>query len=150
MTNLELRELRKDDHEKWLSLYEDYLLQCNAPVTPKGVAATWSWLVDVNHPLIGAAAVLDGKLAGVVHFRSMPSPLRGEQVGFLHNIFVDSAFRGKGIAEALIGFVRKHASANGWGVVRWVTEESNYRARAVYDRVAVKSDSVIYEMHCDR
>ena len=149
MTKIDFRALRKDDHAEWLSLYRGYADHYNVQLTPDGVASTWSWLMDEGHPLVGIAAVLDGQLAGLAHFRAMPSPLRGQEVGFLDDIFVDPSCRGNGLADGLINVVKEHATANGWKVVRWITRDNNYRARSVYDRVADRSDWITYEMFCD-
>ena len=38
------------------------------------------------------------------------------------------------------------AGRRGWGVVRWITRDGNYRARGLYDNLAVRSDWITYEM----
>ena len=149
MNNLTVRELQEDDHEEWLSLYEGYADHYKVQLNPEGVATTWNWLMDSNHSLVGIVAVLDGKLAGIAHFRSMPSPLRGQEVGFLDDLFVGHSHRGQGVADELIGSVKDRAAAKGWKIVRWITRDENYRARSVYDRLAERSDWITYEMICD-
>ena len=54
--------------------------------------------------------------------------------------------RGLGAAEALIEAVRAEAKKRGWSVVRWITAEDNYRARAVYDRLAERTKWVTYDL----
>ena len=83
---------------------------------------------------------------GLAHWRRMPSPLRGADIGFLDDLFVDPAARGGNIGEALIGHVAGVARARGWGVVRWITADDNYRARALYDRLAKKTSWNLYEL----
>jgi len=34
----------------------------------------------------------------------------------------------------------------GWALVRWITRDNNYRARGLYDRLALRSDWITYEM----
>jgi GNAT superfamily N-acetyltransferase len=80
----------------------------------------------------------------------MPSPLRGREIGFLDDLFVDPSYRGGGIASALLEAVRAEAKAKDWPVIRWITRDDNYRARAVYDRHAVKTDWNTYEMMPDQ
>ena len=38
------------------------------------------------------------------------------------------------------------AAEKGWTIVSWITEEDNYRGRAVYDRTAKKTNWVTYEL----
>ena len=87
-----------------------------------------------------------GQLVGFVHFRGMPSPLRGQMIGFLDDLFVVPAHRSGGVAAALIKAVQAEAKAQGWCVVRWITRDHNYRARGLYDKLAEKTDWVLYEM----
>ena len=47
---------------------------------------------------------------------------------------------------ALITAVQAEAKAQGWGVLRWITRDNNYRARGLYDKLAQKTDWTLYEM----
>jgi len=85
-------------------------------------------------------------LVGFAHFRGMPSPLRGQMIGFLDDLFVVPDHRSGGAAAALILAVQAEAKAQGWGVVRWITRDDNYRARGLYDKLAEKTNWALYEM----
>ena len=37
---------------------------------------------------------LDDNIVGFAHYRRMPSPLRGQDIGFLDDLFVDPKHRG--------------------------------------------------------
>ena len=76
----------------------------------------------------------------------MPSPLRGAEFGFLHGLFVDPYRRGDGAGEALPRRVDEIAATRGWGLIRWITRNNNYRARGLYDRLSPRSDGITYEM----
>lgn len=41
----------------------------------------------------------------------------------------------------------EESQRRGWSVVRWITAEDNYRARAMYDGVATKTAWATYDMH---
>ena len=101
--------------------------------------------MDANHVRAGLVAEQSGQLVGIAHFRGMPSPLRGQMIGFLDDLFVMPESRSAG-AAALIKAVQATAKGEGWGVVRWITRENNYRARGLYDKLAEKTDWVLYEM----
>ena len=85
-------------------------------------------------------------MAGFVHFRGMPSPLHGQIIGFLDDLFVVFDHRSGGEAVALIKVVQAEAKAQGWDVVLWITRDHNYRARGLFDKLAEKTDWVLYEM----
>jgi ribosomal protein S18 acetylase RimI-like enzyme len=76
----------------------------------------------------------------------MPSPLRGANVGFLDDLFVDLAQRGGEVANALIRAVDVIAGQREWDVVRWITRDDNYRARGLYDKLSTRSNWLVYEM----
>ena len=46
----------------------------------------------------------------------------------------------------MIEAVGTYAREQGWDVVRWMTSETNYRARSVYDRHATKSNWITYQL----
>ena len=66
-------------------------------------------------------------------------------IGFLDDLFVTPAHRSDSTA-ALITAVQAEATAQGWGVLRWITRDNNYRARRLYDKMAQKIDWTLYEM----
>ncbi len=54
--------------------------------------------------------------------------------------------RGTGVFEALVDGIRVLAGEEGWETVRWITAADNARARAAYERVAVRTDWVTYQL----
>ena len=130
----------------WRRLYAGYATFYRREMTDEIAATVWGWLMDPAHELEGALALRDGVPVGLAHYRRMPSPLRGADIGFLDDLFVDPEVRGGRIGEALIDHVATVARERGWGVVRWITADDNYRARALYDRVAKKTLWNLYEL----
>jgi GNAT superfamily N-acetyltransferase len=130
----------------WRRLYDGYAAHYKREMTDKIANAVWGWINNPAHELEGAIALLDGKPVGLAHFRRMPSPLRGADVGFLDDLFVDPSVRGSGAAAALLAHVRSVAADRGWELTRWITADDNYRARTLYDKVAKKAGWNTYEM----
>jgi GNAT superfamily N-acetyltransferase len=126
--------------EAWRRLYDGYATFYEREMTDQIAGTVWGWLQDPAHELEGALALHEDVPVGLAHYRRMPSPLRGADVGFLDDLFVDPARRGGRIGEALI------ARERGWGVVRWITADDNYRARTLYDRLARKTLWNLYEL----
>jgi ribosomal protein S18 acetylase RimI-like enzyme len=59
-------------------------------------------------------------------------------------LYVDPQCRGGGAGRALIEGVCDAARANGSDRVYWLTQQSNTRAMALYDQVAVKTGFLQY------
>ena len=84
--------------------------------------------------------------AGFMHFREMPSPLRGSLFGFLDDLYVHPDHRGSGVVQSLFKELKSLAGKNSWPFVRWITATDNHRARAVYDKISGTIDYVTYQM----
>lgn len=131
----------------WERLYAGYAAFYKVEQTPEMRARVWEWIHDPAHEVEGLVA-LDGsgRPIGLTHFRPYSRPLMAATACFLDDLFVDPAARGSGAAQALIRAVSETARARGWTLVRWITAEDNYRARAVYDRLAVRTNWVTYDL----
>ncbi|MEZ5904402.1 MAG: GNAT family N-acetyltransferase [Geminicoccaceae bacterium] len=70
----------------------------------------------------------------------------GVRISAFSTISSSTPTRAKGIGRALIEAVALTARERGWSLVRWVTADDNYRARALYDRLAVKTTWNLYEL----
>ena len=82
----------------------------------------------------------------MMHYREMPSPLRGARAGFLDDLFVKPEYRGQGVVDALFKELKDEARDRSWPFVRWITADDNYRGRAVYDRVAERTKWLTYQL----
>ena len=60
---------------------------------------------------------------------------RGARIGIMHDLFVDPAARGSGLADALIGRCLELCREHGARSLQWETALDNLRAQGVYDRV---------------
>ena len=143
---LQLTGPREDLKAGWRTLYNGYATFYKRIMTDDIAEAVWSWVTDPEHELDAVIAVQNDTAVGLAHFRRMPSPLRGADVGFLDDMFISPQARGQGIAEALFDHLRDTARARGWEIIRWITADDNYRARGVYDRIANKTSWNTYEL----
>ncbi len=146
MATVAIKALEQDHYDQWLTLYHGYADHYRATLTDDGIKTTWGWLMDQTHPLTGLVALDGNQLIGLAHFRGMPSPLRGAEIGFLDDLFVDPASRGQQAGELMLMALKEIANDKDWPVVRWITRDNNYRARSLYDRHAIKTDWNTYEM----
>ncbi len=146
-TDYPVTELHSNDREQWEHLYRQYADFYQVPMNRQILATVWAWIQDAQHAFYALGARnKDGALIGFMHYRAMPSPLRGCMVGFLDDLFVDPAQRGTGVVDALFIELEQQAKALGWPLVRWITADNNYRGRGVYDRVAQKTHWLTYQL----
>ena len=136
-----------DDKAQWEELYRGYATFYKVPMSTQILETVWGWIFS-DQPRIFSLIAKDaqGNATGLMHYRAMPSPLRGTCICFLDDLFVDPKSRGTGSVDALFARLEKEAAAHGWSAVRWITAENNYRARAVYDRLAAKTQWTTYQL----
>ena len=128
-------------------LYKGYAEFYKMPVNDDILDKVWSWIFDkeIKFYAIGIKSS-EGELIGFMHFREMPSPLRGSLVGFLDDLYIHPDFRGSGAVQLLFKELKSIAKENNWPYVRWITGSDNYRARKVYDKLSGVIDFVTYQM----
>ena len=88
-------------------------------------------------------------MLGFAHFYFHPSTFSLAPACMLEDLYVVPSARGQGVARQLIATVAQEARARGACKVHWKTRESNSVARALYEKLAVRSDYVPYSMALD-
>lgn len=145
--SITVSSLSHNDYEQWQTLFSAYADFYKMPMDRTILENVWSWIFDDNKAFFSLIAKDEnGQAVGFMHYRAMPSPLRGKDVGFLDDLFVDPACRGSGVVDALFDALHASAKEQHWPSVRWITAENNYRGRAVYDRVANKTHWQTYQL----
>ncbi len=140
-------KLEQNDEKQWGALYYAYAEFYNMPMSQETLNTVWSWIFDDNNKFFALIAKdEDGNALGLMHFRAMPSPLRGAEVGFLDDLYIIPESRGMGVVDSLYQALNKFAQQQGWPFVRWITADNNYRGRAVYDKIAEKTHWLTYQM----
>jgi GNAT superfamily N-acetyltransferase len=76
----------------------------------------------------------------------MPSPLRGEYIGFLDDLFVEPNHRKKGVGEKIIREIKEISKRNNWNLVRWITLDDNIKAKSLYKKLSKKTNWEVYEL----
>lgn len=141
------RPLSLSDRADWEDLFAGYAAFYKVDQTLEMRGTVFGWLMDDTHSSNCIVAEdASGKVIGITHYRPFVSQLRAITNCFLDDLFVDPAARGSGAAQALIGAVKSVAQEKGWGTVRWITAEDNYRGRAVYDKLATRTPWVTYDI----
>lgn len=144
---LQIRPLALTDRPQWEQLYTGYAAFYKVTQTQAMRDRVWSWLMDPQHESKALVATdASGALVGLAHYRPFARPLSATTGGFLDDLFVDPEARGSGAADALLEALAGLGKERGWSVIRWITAEDNYRARAVYDRKAERTKWLTYDI----
>ena len=142
-----VRKATADDFDAWSRLYDGYATFYQVHMDDAIKNRLWKWIHDSEHVINCFVAHEPAQqLIGFAHIRAMPSPLRGAEVGFLDDLFVDPEVRGSGAAQALFVALEQHANEQGWPLIRWITADDNYRARNLYDKLSKKTMWNTYQL----
>jgi len=145
--SISVRKAKQSDYEGWSGLYDGYARFYKVGMNDQIKQQLWNWIHDPEYVVECLLAVSDDDTpCGLAHVRAMPSPLRGAEIGFLDDMFIDPEMRGSGVSKKLFEALRQHGKDKGWPIIRWITADDNYRARGLYDQVAMKTMWNTYQM----
>ena len=133
------------DRERWEVLWQGYLVFYKHQLSADVTEATWARLLsDEPDTACLIAADANDVAQGFAHIVLHPSTWSKAPYCYLEDLFVDPDLRASGIGRALIEEIYARADQNGWPYVYWKTQETNYRARGLYDQVADREEFLIY------
>ena len=141
-----IRKIQLKDKKQWEKLYKNYADFYKVEMNSQILQTVWSWLHNKNHEIDGLVYEVDGNIVALAHYRRMPRPLKGQDIGFLDDLFVDQKHRGNRIGEKILNELKQISKSKGWSVMRWITHDDNLRAKSLYDRVAEKTNWDLYEL----
>ena len=141
-----IRHIQLKDKEQWEELYKGYADFYKVEMNDKILQTVWSWLHDKNHELNGLVYEVDENIVGLAHYRRMPRPLRGQDIGFLDDLYVDPRHRGQKIGEKILHKLKEISKSKEWNLIRWITHNDNLRDKSLYDKVADKTHWDLYEL----
>ena len=141
---LAIHPIAPADFDRWLPLWQEYQLFYETQIPEAVTRTTWQRLLDPAEPMHAALAELNGVAVGLVHFIEHRSCWTEGNYMYLQDLYTLDSARGRGVATALITHVGVEARRHGCSRVHWLTQESNARARALYDRVASRSGFIQY------
>jgi len=145
MSEFVVRDVTSTDRTQWAALFARYRDFYRLTPDPQVIEIVWSWLLDDHNPMHGTVADRDGQLIGIAHDRPFARPSTGTTGTWLDDLFVDDDHRHSGVGRALIDDITDRAHAAGHSVVRWITADTNSRARRLYDVLATETSWVVYD-----
>ena len=144
---LTIRPPHAADRAAWDALYQGYAHFYQVEQTPEMRDRVWAWLLDAAHESQCLMAFDEaGQAIGLAHFRAFARPLSATTGGCLDDLFVDPAARGAQAGTQLINAIKAYGAQKNWSVIRWITADNNYRARAGYDRIATRTAWITYDI----
>jgi GNAT superfamily N-acetyltransferase len=146
LSPISIRPLQLRDQAAWEDLFRGYIAFYKSHVPDDVIAATWSRMIAGEagfHICLVAVDEADSPI-GLAHILFHPSTWTRTTYCYLEDLFVRPDIRAQGVGRALIEAVYREADARGATRTYWSTQETNYRARGLYDQVAAKSPFIQY------
>ena len=140
---VEIRPAREDEIEELLPLMRAYCDFYKSSPADEGVIAMARTLI--SDPSQGAVFIAreDGRAIGFATLDWKWSMLKGARIGYLEDLFVDPAARGRGTADALIQVCADRCRELGMPAMEWLTAPDNRRAQKVYDRTGAGAETYL-------
>ncbi|MEP5764887.1 MAG: GNAT family N-acetyltransferase [Halieaceae bacterium] len=146
MTDLHIRPLESADEPEWRRLWTLYLEYYESAVDEAVYQTTFARLLSGEDNEFRGLIALDGEQpVGLTHYLFHRHCWRVENVCYLQDLVVDTAWRGKSIGRALIEAVYTAADAEGCPRVYWLTQDFNEAGRRLYDRVGELTPFIRYD-----
>ncbi len=145
-TLFKIRDIKKEDKQDWYILFQGYADFYQVEINDNIINTVWKWLNTPEHELQGIVGEINNKVIAFAHYRRMPSPLRGKNIGFLDDLYVLPECRGQKIGEQLIIRLKQISIEKKWNLVRWITQDNNVIAKKVYDKVSNLTNWDVYEL----
>jgi GNAT superfamily N-acetyltransferase len=143
---IEIRELRQEDHDGWMELWEGYLRFYRVEIGEPVTSMTFARLREAKDGMFGLVAVdEDGEVLGFANSLVHPSTWSIAGYCYLEDLFVAPHARGGEVAKGLIDAVTAVARERGVERVYWHTQQFNGAARSLYDTVGRLTSMVVYE-----
>lgn len=143
---LHIGALRPQDRAAWGALAAGYKAFYKTTTTEAEYEQAWQRLTN-NQGAHALGAYRGDTLVGITHYLFHTSPW-ADNVHFacyLQDLFTDAAYRGQGVARALIEAVASQARLHHAQRLYWTTQDHNHTARLLYDKVAAYKGFLRYD-----
>ncbi|GJH30038.1 GNAT family N-acetyltransferase [Caballeronia novacaledonica] len=144
MKSIEIKAIDSNDFDIWLPLWKGYQRFYEVDIPESVTIETWARFLDPNEPMHAALAMAGEHSFGLVHSIYHRSTWSTSDYCYLQDLFVAPDARGGGVGRALIEHVYADANRRGVSRVYWLTHETNYTGRRLYDRVGDRSGFIQY------
>ena len=130
---LTIRDALPQDEAAWRGLWAQYLQFYSVDLTDEVTTATWARIIDPASPLQGRFAFgKDAMLGFALHHTHLSTWVAAPDC-YLEDLFLTETARGLGAGRALMDDLIAICHASGYARLYWHTDETNSRARKLYD-----------------
>jgi GNAT superfamily N-acetyltransferase len=146
-----LRALAAQDHARWQTLWDAYTRFYEREPDPAITAHLWQ-RIHAAQPSVFAIAAMQTTahgqehIVGIAHYLPHENTSQLTPVCYLQDLYVDPAARASGVGKQIIDWLITECKAQNWSALYWNTRETNYRARALYDRYVPQSGFLVYRI----
>jgi len=140
-----IRDVNADDEAAWRLLWDGYNAFYETSVAPEITSRTWQRMLDPGSPLLARLVEVEGQPAGFSISVLHEGTWVGGTVCYLEDLFVDPAYRGRGLGRMLIQDLIDCGRTQNWSTVYWMTRRDN-PARRLYDEFVEADDFVRYRL----
>ncbi len=146
-----LRKLSPADRTQWEPLWDGYTRFYGRDPEPAITTHLWQRIHAADPKVFAIAAVqtaADGAetIIGIAHYLPHENTSQLTPVCYLQDLFVDPAARASGVGQQMIDWLIAECKTHNWSALYWNTRETNYRARALYDKFTPQSGFLVYRM----
>jgi GNAT superfamily N-acetyltransferase len=146
-----LRTLAAQDHARWQTLWDAYTRFYEREPDPAITAHLWQRIHAAQPGVFAIAAVqttANGQehIVGIAHYLPHENTSQLTPVCYLQDLYVDPAARAGGVGKQIIDWLITECKAQNWSALYWNTRETNYRARALYDKYTPQSGFLVYRI----
>ena len=149
-----LRKLNPQDRTQWEPLWDAYTRFYEREPNPAITTHLWQRIHALQPKVRAIAAVqtaADSKdgtdnIIGIAHYLPHENTSLLTPVCYLQDLFVDPAARASGVGQQMIDWLIAECKAQNWSALYWNTRETNYRARALYDKYTPQSEFLVYRI----
>ena len=143
-------EITKSDYQSWKIIFKEYLTFYNSELTDSTIKSSWNNIINKNEQIycLGCykSSEKNKELIGIMNFIFHKSTWSKNQVCYLEDLFIKEDYRLKGCASLLLKNLVKICKIKNVEKIYWKTKSDNYQAQSLYDKFAIQTDFLEYEI----
>jgi GNAT superfamily N-acetyltransferase len=147
-----LRKLGPQDRTQWELLWDGYTRFYEREPDPAITAHLWQRIHAAQPTVFAIAAVQtaagskDGQehIIGIAHYLPHENTSQLTPICYLQDLYVSPTARAGGVGQQMIDWLIAECKTQNWCALYWNTRETNYSARALYDKFTPQSGFLRY------